>query len=927
MSLMSMMRCVTPAALLCAVTGGVFGQSLACEKYTLPNGMTVILHEDHSLPRASINTWYRVGARNEPPGRSGFAHLFEHLMFMGTRRVPGNQFDILMETGGGANNASTSLDRTNYFSWGPSSLLPTLLWLDADRLEDMGLMMNQDKLDAQRDVVRNERRQTVESAPYGKAYEATYQLLYPVSHPYHNGVIGTHADLEAAQTQDVKDFFASFYAPNNASLVVAGDFDPAVIKPLIADLFGTLPAGNVLAQPTVSQPRLTQVIRTTSLDKVELPAVAYSYLSPAQFTDGDADLDLLASVLSDGTNSVLYRRLVTQEGLAAEVQAFQDSGALGSVFRVNVLALPGMDLSKVERVLDEELSKIAKNGPDSEDLERRKRRVDMALLNSVQSIESRADKLNTYEYFLGNPDGLQRDRNRYKNATVASVKAWAGAVLRPDARLIQHVLPEEPERAAAARDARPKDAPVTAFTPPAPDGFELPNGLKVQVFNRPALPLVSIGLVVAPGGSLDAGAPAGRAELMSSMLDQGTTTMTGEEFASAVQGLGASFGAGVSHESFSANMTVLKTGLEQGFDLFSQALTSPRFDAADWERVHKLHVADLKQADQEPRAMAAKASSRLLWGEGNPYGTPTSGTVGTTSGITLDAVKAAFSQLITPKGATLIFAGDISTEQARALAEKHFGAWKAASGAQSGKSDFAFHAPEKPGLRVYLVDRPGAVQTMIQLRAPSVRYADSSRVGLGLFNTILGGSFTSRLNQNLREDHHYTYGARSGFSLAPSLGQFTAGAAVQSEVTGPALKEFFYELSRIRQGDITPDEASKAQATGRDDTVSVFGTLAGAVGQASELAGNHMSWTTVAEDYAAIASGTAESLNAIARGSIDMDNAVLVLVGDKKLVLEQLKSPEFARYQVKNPEFQLSLPEPVVVDVEGVPVKETAQGE
>ncbi|HEX2839343.1 MAG TPA: pitrilysin family protein [Phycisphaerales bacterium] len=901
-------RVVAPAVLVCMLAGSALGQSLACEKYTLPNGMTVILHEDHSLPRATINTWYRVGARNEPPGRSGFAHLFEHLMFMGTSRVPGNGFDVLMETGGGANNASTSLDRTNYFSWGPSELLPTLLWLDADRLEDMGITMTQEKLDAQRDVVRNERRQTVENAPYGKAYEASYMLLYPVGHPYHNGVIGTHQDLEAAQVQDVKDFFASFYAPSNASLVVAGDFDKAAIKQQVAEMFGTLPAGNTAPQAAYPQPRLGKVLRTTGLDRVELPAVMYAYHSPAAYADGDAEMDLLASVLTDGTNSALYRRLVTEEKLASEVSAFQDSGALGSVFRIMVLARPGADLSRVEKVLDEELTKVARTGPDAEDLERRKRRTDMSLLNSVQSIESRADKLNTYEYYFGNPDSLQRDRDRYKNASPATVKAWASAVLRADSRLIQHVLPEEPERAASARDSRPAPGTASPFTPPAPEGFELPSGLKVQVFSKTTVPLVSVGLVITPEGAIDPSGKAGCAELMTSMLSEGTGTMTGEAFAGAVQGLGASFNASASHESVSASMTVLKSGLDEGFGLFSQAITTPRFDAADWERVHALHIDGIKQADEEPRAVAAKVSSRILWGDVNPYGTPTSGTVSTASSVSLEDAKHAWSRLVTPRGATLIFAGDITPDEARALTEKHLGSWKAGATEPLPAPKFDRAVTGKPGMRLYVVDRPGAVQTMIQFRAPSVRFNDASRVPLSMLNTILGGSFTSRLNQNLREDKHYTYGARSAFDLQRSLGQFTAGAAVQAEVTGPALKEFFAELSRIQSGDISADEAGKARSSGRDDTVSSFGTLSGFVAQAGTLAEIGMPWSTVADDFAAMGQVDASALNALAKSAVDMDRAVMVLVGDRALITEQLK----------NPDLKLDLPEPIFVNADGV---------
>ena len=916
MTARTLLRRLAPAALCFALAHAALGQSLACEKYTLPNGMKVILHEDRSIPRATINIWYRVGARDEPAGRSGFAHLFEHLMFMGTRRVPGNQFDVLMETNGGANNASTSLDRTNYFSWGPASMLPTLLWLDADRLEDMGLMMDQDKLDTQRGVVRNELRQTVENTPYGKAYEATYQLLYPAGHPYHNGVIGTHADLESAHVQNAKDFFASFYQPNNASIVIAGDFDSAAIRPLVADLFGTLPVGNVGPQASAPQPRLNRVIRSTTLDKVQLPAVGFCYHSPATFAEGDAEMDLLASVLADGNNSVLYKRLVVQDGLAADVSAFQDGGALGSVFRLSVLALPDADLSRIERVVDEELANLCRTGPDADDLDRRKRRTDMRLLNSVQSIESRADVLNTYEYYFGEPNSLERDRARYRSVSVASVKAWASAILRQDARLIQRVLPEEPQRTAAPRDTRPPDAPVVVFAPPAPETFRLDNGLTVQVFTQRSLPLVSMGLVLAPGTALDDPAQAGRAELLADMLDEGTTSMTGDAFASEVQGLGATFGAGASHESLSASMTVLRTGLDRGFALFAQAVTAPRLDAADWQRVHTLHIENLRQNDDDPSALAAKVSSRLLWGNANPYGTPVGGTVTTAGGLKLDDIRAAHTSLVVPGAATLIVAGDVSVDEVRALATAHLGAWRNPADATRALSNFGFARPTTPGVRVYVVDRPGAVQTTIQLRAPSVRFTDPTRVPLSLVTTALGGSFTSRLNQNLREKQKLAYGARSAAFTGPSLGAFTATAGVEAGKTGLALREFFRELAKMRSGDISTDEAAKVKALARDDTASSFGTLAGTVAQAAELAANRAPWTTIADDSAAINAADAASLNALARRAIDMDNAVLVLVGDRKLVLDQITDPALG----------LGLPTPIVVDAEGMPINTPPTG-
>jgi predicted Zn-dependent peptidase len=435
------------AALSC--TAAVFAQDVKFEKYQLDNGMTVILHEDHALPVVGINTWYYVGAKEESPHRSGFAHLFEHLMFMGTDRVPTGQFDTIMESGGGSNNASTAFDRTNYFSNGPSSLLPTLLWLDADRLEDLGRTMNQFKLDRQREVVLNERRQSFENAPYGMSELLITAKMFPEGHPYHNEVIGTREDIEKAQVKDVKEFFATFYVPNNASLVVAGDFDPAKVKPLVAKLFGTLPKAKEPVHKTAAPVKLETVLRETTHDKVQLPRISYVYHSPPNFSDGDAEMDLLGAVLSQGKSSRLYKRLVMDEKIATDVSAYQNSAKLQSMFRIDVMTPPDADLDKVEKIMDEEIGRLLTEGIKPAELEQRKATVELAKLSQLQSVAAKADKLNEYEFNFGTPDGFKRDLDRYRQATPESVQGWAKKVLTPGARLIVRVLPEEPRQGEA----------------------------------------------------------------------------------------------------------------------------------------------------------------------------------------------------------------------------------------------------------------------------------------------------------------------------------------------------------------------------------------------------------------------------------------------------------------------------------------------
>ena len=869
-------------------------QDVPCEKYTLDNGMTVILHVDHSLPIATVNTWYRVGSQDEPPGRSGFAHLFEHLMFMGTARVPGNQFDVLMETGGGANNASTDLHRTNYFSWGPAELLPTLLWLDADRLEDMGLQMTQDKLDKQRDVVRNELRQVVENAPYAKAGEAVYRLLYTPDHPYYYGVIGTHQDLEAATVSNVKDFFASFYVPGNASLVVAGDFEPGEIRPLIAGLFGTLDGGQPLTRkyerPSEPIPaRLDGVKRLTAIDRVEQPKVQFSYHSPVAFGPGDAEMQLAARVLADGKSSRLYERLVVREQLAAGVGAWQWGYPLGGMFQVEVLALPNADLERIEALMDEEISRLVREGPTGPELERHKAAVELASLSALESLAFRADRMNEYEYYWGEPNSFKRDLDRFRGATAPGVAEWAGRTLTPEARVIVRVLPEEPERAASARDERPSGSSPGSFSLPEPESFTLGNGLGVMVWNRPGLPLVSMRLVSRAGAASDPDGEKGLASLAVEMMGEGAGELEALAFEDAVRRLGGEFGAGADHESATVSMTVLKRNLGQAAGLFADAVLRPRFDEDAWERVHRLRLEDLEQRAESPGFAAGTVGERLVFGDQNPYAWPADGLPETVEGITLDEARAAQRRLVGPGNSTLLIAGDVSAPEARELAERAFGEWSGSAAPMPRAPGGTAASPTGGALRVVLVNRPGATQTYIRFTAPGMAYDDPARVRAGLLNVILGGSFTSRLNQNLREDKGYTYGARSRFRMLSGAGSFSAAASVQAEVTGDALREFMKEFDRIRAGDITQEETTKASLTMRNDAISEFEGLAGLLGAAEDRLVHGLPFASLGADLAAMGAVSASELNDLAGRGLPIERGVLVLVGDREVVLPQLE--------------------------------------
>jgi zinc protease len=431
-----------PVLLLSTALAG--GLEVPHQQYTLDNGLTVVLVEDHSLPQVVINLWYDVGSKDERAGRTGFAHLFEHLMFMGTTRLPGSGFDDLMEAEGGWNNAWTSEDATDYYSVGPSQLLTTLLWMDADRMEGLAGAMTQDKLDLQREVVRNERRQSYENAPYGELWLTVPQVMYPQGHPYAHTVIGSHEDLQNAELQDVIDFFQSWYVPNNCSLVVAGDFDPAELKPFLLTTFGSLKRTDTPARVEHTPVDKPVVPLTELTDDVEVPMSTLLWHSPAAFAPGDAEHDLLADILAGGRSSRLYRRLVVQDGLATEVEAYQSSQQLQSLFMIQVKPTEGHTLPELEAVVFDELVKLAASGPTEAELKATRNRTELAFLQGLESLHARATRLNRYVQAYGTADKLQDDVDRYRKATAEDL-ARAAAGLTADRAALVRILPASTE--------------------------------------------------------------------------------------------------------------------------------------------------------------------------------------------------------------------------------------------------------------------------------------------------------------------------------------------------------------------------------------------------------------------------------------------------------------------------------------------------
>ncbi len=856
------------------------------EKYQLDNGLTVILHEDHDLPQVVVNTWYHCGTREEPPGHSGFAHLFEHLMFMGTKRVPGSQFDTLMESGGGANNASTWFDRTNYYDWGPTKILPTLLWLEADRMQGLGSAMTQKKLDLQRAVVRNERRESYDNAPYGPANYLFWELMFPTEHPYHFNVIGSHKDLLAATVSDVVAFFDTYYVPNNATLVVAGDFDAKQVKPLIQGFYGSIPRGKEPPRRSAPPVGFSHVRRVRLTDKVQYPRTTMAWHSPAFYQPGDAAMDLIAFALGSGKNGRLYRRLVREEGLAIDVSVGQTSLRLGSIFRIDVDTKPDADLDRVEAIIDEELVRFLKDGPSERELARGRIDVETSAYTDLESLREVADRLNHYDAFLGRPDGLAWDLARYRRATTTSVRDVARSVLRLDRRLILRVVPKPAaDPSLPSLDKRPADLPQPTFTPPLPERFTLPNGLRVWHVKRSGVPLLAARLIM-PGGSVAAGrVKAGLAPLAAQMLLEGAGDDDALAFAEALDLLGASLDASAGRESTQVDLRVLARNVDPAFALMARALRTPRFDGASFDRQRGLALDTLNQVVERAPARAGRVATEAWCGKGARYGVPATGYPATVAALTVADVKAYHDHWHGPAGATLITAGDLSLAQVRTIVEKHFAAWK-----PQRRPALDLPAPRAAtGLRVVVVDRPGSAQTAVRFVYPGIGFEHPERIPLRVLNTLFGGSFTSRLNANLREKHGYTYGAGSGFSTMRGRGLFLASANVQTDKTGAAIHEFLEEFKRVRTGDIAAAEAVKARQTVAAEITEAFGTLSGTVGAYTPYARDRVVPDALPGTLGAALACDAKRLGSLARSWIARDGGVLVLVGDRGAIEGQIR--------------------------------------
>jgi zinc protease len=866
---------------------------LEFEKYTLDNGLQVILHEDHNIPMAAVNVWYHVGSKNEKPGRTGFAHLFEHMMFQGSKNHDSDYFLPLQKIGAQV-NGSTNKDRTNYWENVPADQLKLALFLEADRMGYLLPAMTQEKLDNQRDVVKNEKRQS-ENRPYAKARQILGEMMFPEGHPYRWTVIGSMEDLSAASKEDVSEFFKLYYAPNNASLCVAGDFDPVQVKQWIEEYFGTIPPGRPVERLTNWIPTLDGQRRALAEDDVELPRLYMQWHTPGWYQPGDAEFDLLSTILGSGKTSRLYKTLVYDLQIAQDVRVSQSSRELGGVFGITVTAAPGHDLAEIEEVIDLELTRLLKKGVTKKEVELARTRYEAGFVRGLQRVGGfggKADRLNRYNVYTGDPGYLEQDLKRYRDATPQSIAEYARLHLDLQRRAVLHIVPQgslKELEVSVGRDELPGSTGDMTFEPPTIQTATLDNGLDLYLIEKHELPLVEIRLNILRGWSSDPADKPGTAALTAELLDEGAAGLSALEISEAAEALGARLRTGSFFDATFVSLNVLKSQLDPGLDLMSKVALEPTFPEAEFERIRQNYLGRQQQESRQPRQQALKEFQKRIFGEGHPYAQPFSGsgTKESLAALTREDLVAFQSQYFHPGNAAIVVVGDLQMDQAIAAVSRAFDRWTA------GTSP-ALEVPPVPvydGPRIVVIDKPGAEQSYIVGGYSGIPRKDEAYQAFQVVNTAFGGQFASRINLNLREDKGYTYGVRSRMVSFREGGVFMMTAPVETPATRASIEELVSEMTAIRgPRPITETELIDSKnrlIMGFPQEFQTYGGVAGSLGDLLLYDLPLDDWQTFEKRVNAL---SAAEVGGVITGHIDPDRVVWVIVGDWDVIEEELKA-------------------------------------
>ena len=804
------------------------------QSFTLPNGLRVLVHEDRKAPIVAVSIWYGVGSKHEPKGKTGFAHLFEHLMFNGSENAPDDYFGYTEALGATAQNGTTWFDRTNYFQNVPTGALDRMLFLEADRMGHLLGGVTQGKLDNQRMVVQNEKRQG-DNQPYGMVEYEQLAGLLPPEHPYGHSTIGSMADLDAASLADVRDWFKGNYGPNNAVLVLAGDIDLATAKRLVAKNFGDIPRGPAIKNPQVSIPTLAAPVAKVMKDKVAQTRIYRSWTMPGKLDPDFVPLSAATYALGGLASSRLDNVLVREEKLVSSVSLNMQDNSQLSFLDISADVLPGQDPDKVAARLDAVIADFIKTGPTQDELDRVKMVTAAGQIRGLEEVGGFGGKAVTLAEGLlyGNdPELYKKQLNQLSALTPAQAHA---AVVKWLSRPPLEIKVEPGERppyeesgavGATADPSKPKVSPDTTAAPPGPkrafppvtpvadvtfpkvETATLSNGVRVNFARRTAIPTVSVALQFNAGYSADKANKTGLMKLMTGVVQEGTKTKNSTQLAEAEERLGAQINVGSSLDRTFFNANALTAKLGPTLDLLEDVVKNPAFDPQEIERLRTQQIAGIKSELTNPGGLAARAVGQALYGAGHAYALPPTGTVADVTAITRDDLQRSYQQWIRPDNLEIFVTGDTTLAAITKELNSRFGQWVPPASAMAQKN---LTAPAAARERIVLVDRPGSPQSIIigaQLLNTTSKAANEP---LAIANDVLGGSGTARLFMDLREDKGWSYGAYSGVGFNENAVNIRLQAPVQQDKTGPSVEALRQNVREILSSKpITADEFKRA---------------------------------------------------------------------------------------------------------------------
>ena len=855
------------------------------QKFVLDNGLTLIVHEDHKAPIAAVNIWYHVGSKNEKPGKTGFAHLFEHLMFNGSENFDDDYFQALERVGATDLNGTTNNDRTNYFQNVPTSALDLALWMESDRMGHLLGAVTQEKLDEQRGVVQNEKRQG-ENQPYGAVWELMTTNTYPKGHPYSWTVIGSMEDLDAASLEDVHEWFKEYYGAANAVLVIAGDVNTEEVKEKVEKYFGNIPAGPPVSKHETWIAPMEETKRQVTQDRVPQARLYKVWNIPEWGTEKLAHLNFVTDVLSSGKTSRFYKRLVYDEQIATDVWCYYSPGEIGSQFEIVATAKPGEDLSKIEKAIDEELEKFLNEGPTQEELDRVKTQYFAGFIRGIERIGGfggKSDILAQSEVYGGSPDYYKKQLQFAADATTDDLKDAANKWLTKGCYILEvHPYPEytttgtDVDRSKLPDTETPPDAKFPEF-----EKATLSNGLNIVLANRKSIPVVNFNLLVDAGYAADQFALPGTASLTMAMMDEGTDKMNSLEINEELAKLGANLSTGSSLDMCTVYLSSLKSNLDKSLDIYADVILNPSFPEDELERQRQQRLAQIQREKTTPVQMGIRVFPQFLYGKDHAYGIPFTGTgyEESVKKITKGDLEKFHSTWFKPNNATLIVVGDITMSEIKSKLENLFSSWQKGDTPEKNISEVL----PVEGKTIYLLDRPGSQQSIIFAGHLFPPRSETNDVAVEVMNEILGGSFTSRINMNLREDKHWSYGSRSLILGAKKQRPFFAYALVQTDKTKESFIEVKKEITEYATTrPATDDELNKVKLNNTLSLAGSWETMGAVSGSLSEMVIYDLQENYFETYSQRIKNLSLEEIHSTAKDLINPGNLVWVIVGDKE---------------------------------------------